>query len=46
MENINHTIQPKDKKSINDFVKLIIGIFAFIAFIVALKYLIGAMGLI
>lgn len=46
MENINQTIQPNDKKSTNDFMKLVIGIFVFIIVLVALKYLVGALGLI
>ncbi len=46
MENINQTIQPNDKKSTNDFIKLAIGIFVFIIVIVALKYLVSALGII
>jgi len=45
MENTNQTIQPKDKKSINDFMKLLIGILSFITVLVALKYLMSALGL-
>ena len=46
MENTNQTIQPNDKKSTNDFVKLVIGIFVFILILVALKYLVSALGII
>lgn len=46
MENTNQTIQPNDKKSSNDFIKLVIGIFVFIVILVALKYLVSALGII
>ncbi len=46
MENINQTIQPNDKKSSNDFLKLGIGILVFIIVLVALKYLVSALGII
>lgn len=46
MENINQTSQPNEKKSTNDFIKLAIGIVVFIIIIVALKYLISALGII
>lgn len=46
MENIDQTIQPNDKKSTNDFVKLVIGIVVFIIVLVALKYLVNALGII
>jgi hypothetical protein len=46
MENTNQTIQPNDKKSTNDFMKLLIGIFIFIIVLVALKYLVNALGII
>jgi flagellar basal body-associated protein FliL len=46
MENINQTSQPNEKKSSNDFVKLVIGIVVFIIVLVALKYLVSALGII
>jgi hypothetical protein len=46
MENINQTSQPNEKKSTNDFIKLAIGIVVFIIIIVALKYLVSALGII
>jgi hypothetical protein len=46
MENTNETIQKKDKKSTSDFVKLGIGIVVFIVILVALKYLVSALGII
>jgi flagellar basal body-associated protein FliL len=45
MENTNQTIQPNDKKSTNDFIKLLIGIVIFVVALVALKYLISALGI-
>ena len=45
MENTNQTIEPKDKKSSSDFVKLVIGIVVFIIILVALKYLVSALGI-
>lgn len=46
MENKNHTVQPEDKKSMNDFMKLFIGIVIVIVAMVALKYLVSALGII
>lgn len=46
MDNNNHTIDPENKKSINDFIKLFIGIVVVIISIVALKYLSTALGII
>ncbi len=46
MENTNQTIQPNDKKSTNDFMKLLIGVVVFVAVLVALKYLVSALGII
>jgi hypothetical protein len=46
MKNTNQTIHPNDKKSTNDFIKLVIGIFVFILILVALKYLVSALGII
>ncbi len=46
MENTNQTIEPKDSKSTNDFLKLGIGILVFVIVIVALKYLVSALGII
>jgi len=45
MENKNQTIEPENRKSINDFVKLLIGIFVVIIVMVALKYLASALGI-
>jgi hypothetical protein len=46
MENTNQTIQPRDKKSTNDFMKLLIGMVVFVVVLVALKYLVSALGII
>ncbi len=46
MENTNQTIQPNDKKSTNDFMKLLIGVVVFVVVLVALKYLVSALGII
>jgi len=45
MENKNQAIEPENRKSINDFVKLLIGIFVVIIVMVALKYLASALGI-
>ena len=45
MENKNHTVQPVNKKSMNDFTKLLIGIVVVIIAMVALKYLASALGI-
>ena len=46
MENTNQNIQPNDKKSSSDFVKLGIGVLVFVVILVALKYLVNALGII
>lgn len=46
MENKNHTIDPESKKSMNDFMKLLIGIVVVIVSLVVLKYLAMAFGVI
>lgn len=43
MENNNRTEQPKTRK-VNDFIKMIIGIVLLIAALLALKYLMAAIG--
>jgi len=45
MENKNHTVQPENKKSMNDFMKLFIGIVIVIIAMVALKYMASALGI-
>jgi hypothetical protein len=45
MENKNHTVQPENKKSMSDFMKLFIGIVVVILAMVALKYLASALGI-
>jgi hypothetical protein len=45
MENKNDTIEPENKKLLNDFMKLFIGIIVVIIFLVALKYLMNVLGL-
>lgn len=45
MENKNHIVEPENKKSISDFMKLFIGIVVVIISMVALKYLASALGI-
>jgi hypothetical protein len=45
MENKNHTIEPENKKSSKDFIKLLIGVFVVIISLVILKYLASAFGI-
>lgn len=46
MQNKNHAVEPENKKSMNDFLKLFIGIVVVIVAMVALKYLAIALGVI
>ncbi|WP_167617022.1 hypothetical protein [Maribellus sediminis] len=46
MEDKNQTINPVEKKSSGDFVKLLVGIVLLIAVLVALKYAFEAFGFI
>ncbi len=45
MENNNQILEPEDKKSTKDFMKLLIGILVFISVLVAFKYLVSALGI-
>lgn len=45
MENNNQILEPEDKKSTKDFMKLLIGIIVFITALIVLKYLVSAMGI-